>query len=72
MDGLENPLGASVVKETLKDGTKVYYEDGEPCDLPESTYLDVRVQMPEDSIYNLKQKEGLKASSPIIFDKGEN
>ena len=60
------------LKETLKDGTKIYYEDGEPCDLPESTYLDVRVQMPEDSIYNLKQKEGLKTSSPIIFDKGEN
>ncbi|MDE1479787.1 hypothetical protein KKJ01_16505 [Xenorhabdus bovienii] len=32
-----------------------YYTDDEPCDLPAGTRLDVRVQMPEDSIWNQKQ-----------------
>ncbi|MDE9462714.1 hypothetical protein KKJ03_15240 [Xenorhabdus bovienii] len=31
-----------------------YYTDDEPCDLPAGTRLDVRVQMPEDSIWNQK------------------
>ncbi|MDE9448426.1 hypothetical protein KKJ04_23745, partial [Xenorhabdus bovienii] len=29
-----------------------YYTDDEPCDLPAGTRLDVRVQMPEDSVWN--------------------
>ncbi|PHM36451.1 conserved hypothetical protein [Xenorhabdus innexi] len=41
----------------LIDGEKVYYQDGEPCDIPEGCRLDVRVQMPENSVWNLKQKE---------------
>ncbi|PHM37205.1 hypothetical protein [Xenorhabdus innexi] len=40
----------------LIDGEKVYYQDGEPCDIPEGCRLDVRVQMPENSVWNLKQK----------------
>ncbi|MDE9542252.1 hypothetical protein [Xenorhabdus bovienii] len=32
-----------------------YYTDDEACDLPAGTRLDVRVQMPEDSIWNQKQ-----------------
>ncbi|WP_422645976.1 hypothetical protein, partial [Xenorhabdus innexi] len=39
----------------LIDGEKVYYQDGEPCDIPEGCRLDVRVQMPENSVWNLKQ-----------------
>ncbi|MBT0347557.1 hypothetical protein ISO80_00005, partial [Morganella morganii subsp. morganii] len=31
--------------------------DGEPCDLPESTRLDVRVEMPQGSVWNVKQRE---------------
>ncbi|PHM45866.1 NgrE [Xenorhabdus mauleonii] len=41
----------------LVDGEKVYYADGEPCDIPEGCRLDVRVQMPEDSVWNVGQKE---------------
>ncbi|WP_275386491.1 hypothetical protein [Xenorhabdus bovienii] len=33
----------------------IYYTDDEPCDLPAGTRLDVRVQMPGDSIWNQKQ-----------------
>ncbi|OTA20462.1 NgrE [Xenorhabdus beddingii] len=35
---------------------QIYYADDEPCDLPAGTRLDVRVQMPEDSVWNLRQK----------------
>ncbi|OTA14157.1 hypothetical protein Xbed_03727 [Xenorhabdus beddingii] len=35
---------------------QIYYTDDEPCDLPAGTRLDVRVQMPEDSVWNLRQK----------------
>lgn len=31
--------------------------DGEPCDIPAGTFVDLRVEMPEDSIYATKQKE---------------
>ncbi|MDX7989148.1 hypothetical protein FE392_17835, partial [Xenorhabdus sp. 12] len=40
----------------IVDGEKVYYADGEPCDIPEGCRLDVRVQMPENSVWNLKEK----------------
>ncbi|NHB87812.1 phage tail protein [Photorhabdus tasmaniensis] len=32
------------------NGGRVFYKDGEPCDIPEHCRLDVRVQMPADSI----------------------
>ncbi|MDS0899807.1 hypothetical protein OSC06_17795, partial [Morganella morganii] len=35
----------------------IFYQDGEPCDLPESTRLDVRVEMPQGSVWNVKQHE---------------
>lgn len=41
----------SVVGETIE-----YYEDGDVVDIPDNTWLDLRVQMPEDSIYNQKRK----------------
>ncbi|WP_275365439.1 hypothetical protein [Xenorhabdus bovienii] len=34
---------------------QTHYTDDEACDLPAGTRLDVRVQMPEDSIWNQKQ-----------------
>ncbi|QBY43455.1 hypothetical protein QE197_08560 [Arsenophonus nasoniae] len=39
------------IKEII-DGKPTYYIDGEPCDIPPSTWLDVRVEMPVDSIWN--------------------
>ncbi|PHM25141.1 hypothetical protein [Xenorhabdus budapestensis] len=41
------------IKEIV-EGEKVFYTDGEPCDIPVGCRLDVRVQMPEDSIWNQK------------------
>ncbi|CBJ82028.1 conserved hypothetical protein [Xenorhabdus bovienii SS-2004] len=35
---------------------QTHYTDDEACDLPAGTRLDVRVQMPEDSVWNLRQK----------------
>ncbi|MBD1229536.1 hypothetical protein IDH36_18750 [Xenorhabdus griffiniae] len=46
----------------IVDGEKVYYADAEPCDIPEGCRLDVRVQMPEDSVWNLRQ--GVVNSEP--------
>ncbi|QBY42150.1 phage tail fiber protein [Arsenophonus nasoniae] len=46
------------IKEII-DGKPTYYVDGEQCDIPPSTWLDVRVEMPVDSIWNQQhaQKE---------------
>ncbi|MBD2811397.1 hypothetical protein ID853_11015 [Xenorhabdus sp. Vera] len=43
---------------TIVGGEKIYYADGEPCDIPEGCRLDVRVQMPEDSVWNVRGREG--------------
>lgn len=45
------------IKHLDKDGNPVYYENYEPCDVPESRWIDMRVEMPVNSIYNLKQAE---------------
>ncbi|WP_323852989.1 phage tail fiber protein [Xenorhabdus szentirmaii] len=41
----------------IKGDERVYYADGEPCDIPEGCRLDVRVQMPEDSVWNVRGRE---------------
>ncbi|BDR98562.1 hypothetical protein NUITMVP1_24710 [Proteus mirabilis] len=45
------------IKHLDKDGNPVYYENYEPCDVPESRWIDMRIEMPVNSIYNLKQAE---------------
>ena len=45
------------LKEVTPEGERIFYQDGEPCDLPESTRLDVRVEMPQGSVWNIKQRE---------------
>ncbi|MEY0337537.1 hypothetical protein AB7V82_13085 [Providencia stuartii] len=45
------------IKYIDKDGNPVYYENYEQCDVPESRWIDMRVEMPVNSIYNLKQAE---------------
>ena len=45
------------LKEITADGDRIFYQDGEPCDLPEYTRLDVRVEMPQGSAWNVKQRE---------------
>ncbi|MBD2826815.1 phage tail fiber protein, partial [Xenorhabdus szentirmaii] len=46
---------------------KVYYADGEPCDIPEGCRLDVRVQMPEDSVWNQKQHKSADTAPDIAW-----
>ncbi|MEM8365886.1 hypothetical protein Q4R88_14060 [Morganella morganii] len=45
------------LKDITPEGARIFYQDGEPCDLPESTRLDVRVEMPQGSVWNIKQRE---------------
>ncbi|HCE8950719.1 hypothetical protein G3577_07115 [Morganella morganii] len=45
------------LKEVTPEGERIFYQDGEPCDLPESTRLDVRAEMPQGSVWNVKQQE---------------
>lgn len=45
------------LKDITPEGERIFYQDGEPCDLPESTRLDVRVEMPQGSVWNVKQHE---------------
>ncbi|MEM8060626.1 hypothetical protein Q4R27_18415 [Morganella morganii subsp. sibonii] len=45
------------LKDVTSEGELIFYQDGEPCDLPESTRLDVRVEMPQGSVWNVKQRE---------------
>ncbi|MEK9496102.1 phage tail protein [Photorhabdus sp. P32] len=39
------------------NGNEIFYQDGESCDIPDSCRLDIRVQMPEDSHWNLNRKK---------------
>ncbi|MFY3772461.1 hypothetical protein ACOT1K_21745, partial [Providencia manganoxydans] len=45
------------IKHVDEEGEPVYFENYEPCDVPESRWIDMRVEMPPNSIYNLKQAE---------------
>ncbi|EOY9126528.1 hypothetical protein ACQFZT_002184, partial [Providencia stuartii] len=45
------------IKHFDEDGNPVYYKNYEPCDVPESRWIDMRVEMPVNSIYNLKKAE---------------
>ncbi|MER3363032.1 hypothetical protein ABQD47_00225 [Providencia rettgeri] len=45
------------IKHIDEDGNPVYYENYEPCDVPESRWIDMRVEMPPNSLYNQKQVE---------------
>ncbi|NHB89682.1 tail fiber protein [Photorhabdus tasmaniensis] len=45
------------VKSIDDEGNKIFYQDGEPCDIPDYCRLDIRIQMPEDSPWNLRQNK---------------
>lgn len=45
------------IKHFDEEGVPVYFENYEPCDVPESRWIDMRVEMPPNSIYNQKQAE---------------
>lgn len=46
--------------------------DGDPFDIPKDQFVSVRVQMPNDSIWNRKMNELLIADQEIIFDDESN
>ncbi|WP_053014346.1 MULTISPECIES: hypothetical protein [Xenorhabdus] len=50
----------------IVDGEKVYYADAEPCDIPEGCRLDVRVQIPADSVWNVGQGEVTESDVPEL------
>ncbi|EKT65943.1 hypothetical protein [Providencia alcalifaciens] len=43
-----------------EEGAPVYFENYEPCDVPESRWIDMRVEMPPNSIYNQKLAEAVR------------
>ncbi|HIE4543168.1 TPA: hypothetical protein ACXNIS_001325 [Providencia rettgeri] len=45
------------IKHFDEEGVPVYFENYEPCDVPESRWIDMRVEMPLNSTYNQKQAE---------------
>ncbi|EMT6578368.1 hypothetical protein WMR74_004465, partial [Providencia rettgeri] len=45
------------IKHFDEEGIPVYFENYEPCDVPESRWIDMRVEMPPNSLYNQKQAE---------------
>lgn len=45
------------IKHFDEEGVPVYFENYEPCDVPESCWIDMRVEMPPNSTYNQKQAE---------------
>ncbi|MCG9525588.1 hypothetical protein MCM45_03435 [Providencia rettgeri] len=45
------------IKHFDEEGAPVYFENYEPCDVPESRWIDMRVEMPPNSLYNQKQAE---------------
>ncbi|MEX0397687.1 hypothetical protein KDV94_17620 [Providencia rettgeri] len=59
------------IKHIDKDGNPVYYENYEPCDVPESRWIDMRVEMPPNSIYNLKKSEAKRLAKEAAEKQAE-
>lgn len=59
------------IKYIDKDGNPVYYENYEPCDVPESRWIDMRVEMPVNSIYNLKKAEAERLAKEAAEKQAE-
>nr|WP_282553301.1 pyocin knob domain-containing protein [Providencia sneebia] len=45
------------IKHLDEDGQPIYFDNYEPCDVPDSRWIDMRVEMPVNSIYNIKKAE---------------
>ncbi|MFI7979179.1 phage tail fiber protein, partial [Citrobacter freundii] len=46
--------------------------DGDPVDIPVDQFVSVRVEMPQDSIWNKKQKEMLDAMEKAERERQKN
>ncbi|WP_338804961.1 hypothetical protein WDV76_07415 [Xenorhabdus griffiniae] len=42
------------------------YADGDPIDIPSGRFISVRVQMPENSVWNLRQREVAESDIPEL------
>ncbi|MFY0858615.1 hypothetical protein ACA369_04765 [Enterobacter kobei] len=49
-------------KYLLGDDGEIVKTKGEPMDVPVNSWIDVRLDMPEDSIWNKRQKESSEAA----------
>ncbi|MCE1533553.1 phage tail protein, partial [Enterobacter hormaechei] len=49
-------------KYMLSDDGEIVKMKGEPMDVPVNSWIDVRLDMPEDSIWNKRQKESSEAA----------
>lgn len=59
------------IKHFDEEGVPVYFENYEPCDVPESRWIDMRVEMPSNSIYNLKQAEAERLAKEAATDNSK-
>lgn len=59
------------IKHFDEEGAPVYFENYEPCDVPESRWIDMRVEMPPNSIYNLKQAESERLAKEAAEKQAE-
>lgn len=59
------------IKDFDEDGQPIYFENYEPCDVPESRWIDMRVEMPLNSIYNLKQAEAKRLAKEAAEKQAE-
>ncbi|MDC9754680.1 phage tail protein, partial [Proteus mirabilis] len=48
------------------------YKDGDPIDIPDGRFISVRVQMPEQSIYNVRMREMEEAQKVELRQEEEN
>ncbi|MEX9608444.1 hypothetical protein AB7Y92_00005 [Providencia manganoxydans] len=59
------------IKDFDEEGVPVYFENYEPCDVPESRWIDMRVEMPPSSIYKLKQAEAERLAKEAAEKQAE-
>nr|ELR5111559.1 hypothetical protein [Providencia stuartii] len=59
------------IKDFGEDGQPIYFENYEPCDVPESRWIDMRVEMPSNSIYNLKRAEAERLAKEAAEKQAE-
>ncbi|MDT7045469.1 hypothetical protein QF212_06070 [Providencia stuartii] len=45
------------IKQIDEESKSIYYENYEPCDVPDSRWIDMLVEMPSNLIYNQRQAE---------------
>ncbi|MBI6200439.1 hypothetical protein [Providencia rettgeri] len=57
------------IKHFDEEGVPVYFENYEPCDVPESRWIDMRVEMPPNSLYNQKQVEAERLLAKIEAER---